>query len=242
MSNAAIKLEAKTRDRAGKGGARATRRADMIPAVLYGGETAPQLIALSRKQLEIQVQRSGFFSHLLDLELDGKTQRVLARDVQMDAVTDRPLHVDFLRVTANTRIRVEIPVVAIDQNKSSGVKRGGVINMVRHSVTAICPAEAIPERIEVSVDGLDIGDSIHLSQITLPANVRVLTGGEKDLTLVSIAVPTTTTEEAKTTPDAALTTAAAPAGKAGAKAAAPAAGAKAPAAGAKAAPADKGKK
>lgn len=229
------KVKAELRERAGKGNARAVRSEGRIPGVVYGGKEAPVMVSLEERTFVPISQKAGFFTHLMDIEANGKTMRVIPRDVQFDPVTDRVLHVDLLRVTSGTLVRVFVPVVFINQDKSPGLKRGGALNIVQHQIQLSCSPEKIPEKITVDLDGKNIGDTIHLEDIKLPADVTPILGN-KDTTIASVAAPTVVKEETTTTAVAA--DAAAPA----AGAAAPAAGAKpgaapAAAAGAKAAPA-----
>lgn len=221
-----ISLPASARERAGKGAARATRRAGNIPAVVYGNKEAPTLIAVEPKLLKQQLGRSGFFTRLFDIDVGGKTQRVLPRDVQYHPVTDQPIHVDFMRVSANSTVTVEVPVQFINEGQSPGLKKGGVLNIVRHEVELVCPVTAIPQHITVDLAGRDIGDSIHISMITLPDGVRPAIA-DRDFTVATVAAPTVQAEEERPAAAAAADPKAAPA--AGAKAAAPAAAAKAPA-------------
>jgi len=211
------------RDRVGKGAARAARRAGLVPGVIYGDKKAPLPIALSPKELHAEIGRGGFFAQLYDLALDGQTHRVLPRDLQVDPLSDRPVHIDFQRVGAATRIRVAVPVRVINEGLSPGLKLGGVLNIVRHEVEVYCRADNIPPVIEVNLDGLVIGDSVHISTIQLSEGVQPVASDE-DLTLVTIAAPTAQADE-KAAP--AAEGAAAPGAGA-----APAAGAQAPAAGA----------
>lgn len=224
MTTQVQKVAASLRERAGKGNARATRNEGRVPAVIYGGKEKPIMISLEEKGLTALLKKPGFYTHLIDVEAGGKTVRVLPRDVQFHPVTDRAEHVDFLRVSANTRVRVHVPVVFINQDKSPGLKRGGVLNIVQHELQVLCAPESIPEKITVDVDGLNIGDTIHIEKLKLPADVTPVISGKADTTVASIAAPTTVKEEVVT-----------PA--ADAAAATPAAGAAAPAAGAAAAPA-----
>jgi large subunit ribosomal protein L25 len=190
-----ITLEAQPRDRAGKGAARAVRRAGRIPAVLYGDKKDPLTISLDPKAFVRELNRPGYFSHLVDLRLDGDTHRALPRDVQFHPVTDEPLHVDFLRVTASTRTHVAVPVVFVNQTASPGLKRGGVLNIVRHEIDLNCRADSIPERITIDLTGLDIGDSVHISAVALPEGTSP-TLHERDFTVVTIAAPTVKAEDA----------------------------------------------
>lgn len=229
-----ITLAAEVRERAGKGTSHALRRQDRIPAVIYGDKQAPITISMETTLLSRQLERSGFFTHLFDIEIGGKKHRVLPRDVQYHPLNDRPIHVDFLRVSASTKVRVGVPVVFTNSEKSPGIKRGGTLNVVHHAIEVMCAPDSIPAKFEVSLEGLQINDAIHLSAIKLPEGVK-LTTHEKDFTIATIAVPSAVRSEKD---DAAATPAeGAVAGAEGA--AAPAAGAKAPAAaaGAKAAPA-----
>jgi large subunit ribosomal protein L25 len=228
-----VSLPASARERSGKGAARATRRAGHIPAVVYGNKESPTLISVEPKLLKQQLNRSGFFTRLVDIDLEGKKHRVLPRDVQYHPVTDQPIHVDFMRVAANATVTVAVPVQFINETQSPGLKKGGVLNIVRHEVDLICPVAAIPQHITVDLAGRDIGDSVHISMVTLPEGVRPVIA-DRDFTLAPGAAPTVQTEE-ETRPTAAAEAApverkavpAAPGGAAAPKAAAPAA--KAPA-------------
>ncbi|MGE5540005.1 MAG: 50S ribosomal protein L25/general stress protein Ctc [Gemmatimonas sp.] len=224
-----LSLPARARDRAGKGAARSTRRAGLVPGVIYGNNESPLLIAMEPRHLEPQVKKGGFFTRMFDLDIDGKQHRVLPRDVQFHPVTDRPEHVDFLRVSATTRVSVAVPVHFTNDTAAPGIKKGGVLNIVRHTIDVVCRADAIPAAITIDLTGREIGDSIHISSIALPEGVKPVIR-ERDFTVATIAPPTVQTEEAPAAAAAAAATAAAPA----AGAAAPAPGAAAPAAGAKA--------
>jgi large subunit ribosomal protein L25 len=230
-------LPARARDRAGKGAARSTRRAGLVPGVVYGNKETPLLIAMEPRHLAPQVNKNGFFTRIFELDIDGKKHRVLPRDVQFHPVTDRPEHVDFLRVSASTRVTVGVPVRIVNEAASPGVKKGGVINIVRHTVDLVCQADKIPPAIIIDLTGKEIGDSIHISHIPLPEGV-VPAIRDRDFTVATVAAPTVQTEEAP----AAAAAAAAPAEGAAAGGAAPAAGAAAPAAGAAKAAAPAAKK
>jgi large subunit ribosomal protein L25 len=222
-----VTLAAEMRDRGGKGTARAARRLNKVPAVIYGDKQTPLLVNLDHNVLVRYVNKAGFLTHLFDLDIAGKKHRVLPRDVQFDAVTDRPLHVDFLRVSASTKVRVSVPVQFINPEKSPGIKKGGTLNIVHHEIEVMCSPDSIPAGFSVSLEGLEINDAIHLSALTIPANVS-LTTHEKDFTIATIAVPSAVRAEAQEAAAAAADGAPA----ADAAAAAPAAGAKAaPAAG-----------
>jgi large subunit ribosomal protein L25 len=231
-----VTLAAEARDGSGKGSARAVRRQNKIPAVIYGNKLPPIAISLDLNQVLRYAQRASFFTHLFDLDINGKKHRVLPRDAQFDPVSDRPLHIDFLRVTAATKVRVAIPVVFKDHEKSPGLKRGGTLNIVHHEIEVLCSPDKIPESFVASLEGLNIGDAVHLGLITIPEGVKPTTS-QKDYAIASIAVPSSIRSEAADAAAAAASADAAPAAAAGA--AAPAAGAAAPAAAgaAKAAPA-----
>jgi large subunit ribosomal protein L25 len=226
-----VNLDAQARPKGGKGPARAVRRAGSIPAVIYGAKEPPMLIAVPPKETTRELHRAGFFTRRMTITIDGKKHDVLPRDVQLDPVTDRPVHFDFLRITKDSIIEVMVPVVFLNDTASPGLKRGGVLNIVRHEVGVRCKPDAIPEKLEFDLTGLEIGHSIHISAITLPNGVTPVIR-DRDFTVATIAPPTVVreTEEAKPAADAAAA-AAAPAAGAAAAPAAGAAGAK-PAAGA----------
>ena len=226
-----ISLAAEVRERAGKGTSHALRRQNRVPGVIYGDKQPPVAIAMETTLLSRQLERSGFFTNLFDIEIDGKKHRVLPRDVQYHPLNDRPIHVDFLRVSASTKVRVGVPVLFTNSDKSPGIKRGGTLNVVHHEIEVMCAPDKIPTKFEVSLEGLQINDAVHLSAIILPEGVK-LTTNEKDFTIATIAVPSAVRSENEEAAAAAAT----PAADAAAAPAAPAAaGAKAPAAGAKAA-------
>ena len=240
------KVVAKKRDRAGKGGARSSRRDGLIPAVIYGDKQAPLMIAVEPKSIAKEIHKEGFFNHRLQIDVEGTNIDVLPRDVQHDPVTDRPLHLDFLRIGPDSIITVQVPVHFKNEAAAPGIKRGGVLNIVMHEITVRTKPDLIPEFFEVDLTGLEIGHSVHISSLKAPEGVRMVTR-ERDATVASIAAPTVVREAAaQAAADAAAPAAgdaAAPAAGAAAPAAAPAAGAApaaAPAAGAKApAPAKK---
>ncbi len=231
------------RTRTGTGGARDARRNGFVPGVLYGGDKGPVAIRLRQKEVREAFAAGRMRSHLAKIDVPGQDylQPVIAREVQVDPVRDLPIHVDLMRVDENTRIDVAIPVRFKNEDLSPGIKRGGVLNIVRHTVELYCPATAIPEFLEVSLEGLDIGASIHISAFTLPAGVTPVIA-DRDFTVATIAAPSALRSEeneetaAAATAEVPATAQKAPdaAGKEGAK---PAAGKDA---GAK--PADKGGK
>ncbi|MCZ4290168.1 50S ribosomal protein L25/general stress protein Ctc [Hoeflea alexandrii] len=188
MSNAAYELKAEARAQVGKGSARELRRNGLIPAVIYGDKQDPVSIALSRKDVTKKIHDGGFLTTLVTIEVDGKKYNVLPKDYQLDPVRDFLMHVDFLRVSKNTLVTVEVPVHFENEEKSPGLKRGGVLNVVRHAVECHCPANAIPEALVVDLTGLEIGDGIHISHVTLPEGVHP-TITDRDFTIATIAAP-----------------------------------------------------
>jgi large subunit ribosomal protein L25 len=212
-------IKAAARPRAGKGAARAERRAGRVPGVIYGDNKPPLPISVDLKELRTRIYAGRFLTTICDVEVEGAKHRVIPRDFQLDPVMDFPLHVDFLRVGEGALVRVNIPIHVINADQSPGVKRGGAVNMVQHTIEVRCPPDAIPQSIDVDIAGLDINYSKHLNDITLPQGVTV--AGRQDITLVTIVPPSGYAEELK----AAAEAAAAAATAAAAAAAAPAAGA-----------------
>ncbi len=191
-------LSAEPRARAGKGAARATRRLGRIPGIVYGDGMEPMLISLEPRELSRVLANRGFFATLIDVHLGGAKHRTLPRDVQYHPVTDVPLHVDFMRVGAGARVTVTVPVAFVGQELSIGLRRGGILNIVRHGIELNCPVDAIPDHLTVSLEGLDIGDSVHISAVAIPEGCRP-TITERDFTIASIAASSAVREEAATT-------------------------------------------
>ena len=183
-----VKLAAQPRDRVGKGAARAVRRAGRVPGVVYGEGQTPDLISLDPRDVTREMSKTGFFTRLFELDLGDRSIRALARDIQFHPVTDAPEHVDFLRVSDTTRIRVAVPVRFLNSDKAPGIKRGGVLNVVAHNVEVFCSITTIPRVIEVDLAGLDINDSVHMSTIQLPEGVRPT--NSRDFTVAAIGAPT----------------------------------------------------
>jgi large subunit ribosomal protein L25 len=230
-------LSAELRSRAGKGAARQTRRDGRVPGVIYGNKQPATLISVEPRELLRQLRKKAFHATLFDIACDGKKERVLPRDVQFDPVSDKPTHVDFMRVGEHTRVYVDVPVVFQNEAQSPGLKRGGVLNIVRHEVELICSVDHIPQQITIDLAGLDIGDSVHISMVKLPEGVRPAIA-DRDFTVATIAVPTVQKVETEVaaTPaegEAAAAAAAAPGAAAPAAAAAPGGAAPAAAGGAK---------
>ncbi|MCL2468981.1 MAG: 50S ribosomal protein L25/general stress protein Ctc [Alphaproteobacteria bacterium] len=226
MAEQVTVFAAKSREKVGKGNARELRRNEEVPAVIYGDKKPPLPISLIYKDLIGYVNKPSFFTTLLDIEVGGKKHRVLAKDVQFHPVTDRPQHIDFMRISAGSKTRVMIPVSFINADKCPGLKRGGTLNVVHHEIEVLCTPNKIPEKFEVSLDGYALGDAVHLSAIKLPEGVT-FTSKEADYTIAAIAVPSALRGEVESETPAAEA-AAAPADPK-AKAAAPAAKAAAPA-------------
>lgn len=181
-------LKAEARERVGKGSSRELRRNGLIPAVIYGDKKTPVSIAISRKDTTQKVHAGGFMTTVATIDVDGKKIRVLPKDFQLDPVRDFLLHVDFLRVSAKTRVTVNVPVHFINEEKSPGIKRGGVLNVVRHEVEFHCAADSIPEAITADLTGLEIGDGVHISHIKLPEGVSPVIS-DRDFTIATVAAP-----------------------------------------------------
>jgi large subunit ribosomal protein L25 len=183
-----LTLPAEARERAGKGASRALRRDGRTPCVIYGGKEEPTLIHVEQKELVKQLNTGHFMNSIVNIEIGGKTVRTLPKDVAFHPVTDRPTHVDFLRLTGDSKVEVSVPVVFVNEPASPGLKKGGVLNIVRHELELLCPNADIPEEIEVDVTGKDIGDSIHISEVTLPKGVTsVIT--DRDFTIATLIAP-----------------------------------------------------
>src|SRR3984893_896668 len=240
-------LKATARPKSGKGAARAERRAGRVPGVIYGDNQPPVTISVDDAELRQRILAGRFLTTIYDIDLEGKKHRVIPRDFHLDPVRDFQVHVDFMRLGEGATIRVSVPLHVIKSEASPGVKRGGTVNIVTHTIDLECSVDNIPPYLEADVSSLEISHSLHLSDIKLPASVKSL--AREDITLVTIVPPSGYAEELKAAAAAAagaaapgaapVAGAAAPAAGAAAPAAAgaaaaPAAGAKAPAAGAKA--------
>jgi large subunit ribosomal protein L25 len=188
MSHDTYELTAEAREKVGKGSAREIRRNGKVPAVIYGDKQAPLAIALSYKDIYYKIHGGGFKTTIATINVDGKKIQVLPKDYQLDPIRDFPMHVDFLRVSKNSVVTVNVPVHFLNDELAPGIKRGGVLNIVRHDIEVSSPANSIPEAIEVDLTGLDIGDSVHISAITLPKGVTP-TITDRDFTIATIAAP-----------------------------------------------------
>ena len=180
-----IVLTVEVRENTGKGGARAARREDLVPGVVYGGKEGAVAVTLRGNEVRKALNTGNFIANLLELDHQGKRQTVITKDVQFHPVTDAAQHVDLFRVTEKTRIDVAVPVRFTNEEASPGMKRGGVLNIVRHEVELNCPAGAIPSEVEADLTGLDIGDSIHISAITLPKGAKS-TITDRDFTVATM--------------------------------------------------------
>lgn len=186
MSQESYELKAEARNRVGKGSARDIRRNGKVPAVIYGDKQPPLAIALPYKEVFYKIHGGGFLTTVATIDIDGTKIQVLPKDYQLDPVRDFPMHVDFLRIGADTQVNVGIPVHFINEEASPGLARGGVLNIVRHEVELHCPANAIPEFLTVDLTGTEIGDSIHISSVTLPAGATPVIS-DRDFTIATIA-------------------------------------------------------
>ena len=184
----ALTLPAETRERAGKGASRALRREGRVPAVIYGGKDEPMMIHVEAKELVRQLMTGHFMNSIVTLEVGGKKVRTLPKDVTFHPVSDRPIHVDFLRLSKNAKVDVNVPVVFANEEASPGLKKGGVLNVVRHELELVCEADKIPAEIVIDVTGKDVGDSIHISEVTLPeGSASAIT--DRDFTIATVVAP-----------------------------------------------------
>ena len=191
----ALTLPAEARERAGKGASRELRREGRVPAVIYGGKEEPLTIHVEAKELVRQLNTGHFMNSIVMIEVGGKTVRAIPKDVALHPVSDRPLHADFLRLSKDAKIHVEVPVVFVNEDASPGLKKGGVLNVVRHELALICDSDKIPDDIQLDVTGLDLGDSIHISQVTLPAgSASAIT--DRDFTIATVVAPSGLRSEA----------------------------------------------
>lgn len=183
-----LNLPAERRERAGKGASRALRREGRIPAVIYGGKEEATTIHVEEKELVRQLMTGHFMNSIVNIELGSETIRTLPKDVALHPVTDRPTHADFFRLSKDSKVDVSVPVIFINEEKSPGLKKGGVLNVVRHELELVCAADKIPGEIEIDVTGKDVGDSIHISEVNLPeGSVSAIT--DRDFTIATLVAP-----------------------------------------------------
>ena len=189
-------LNANIRNNKTKGELNFLKNNGNVPAIIYGGEKENEKISISKKLLKIFLEKENFLSNILSLDVDGKTQNVLPREVKFDVISDEPIHVDFLRIVPGVKIRIEVPVQFINHEKSPGLKRGGVLNIVRRKVELKCPSEKIPENLVIDLDGVDIGESFKISSINLESDVVPTIQG-RDFVIATLAAPTVMKEPEK---------------------------------------------
>ncbi|MFC6489056.1 50S ribosomal protein L25/general stress protein Ctc [Nitratireductor sp. GCM10026969] len=188
MAHQSYELKAEARERVGKGSARAIRRNGKVPAVIYGEKQPPLAITLPYKEVFHRIHAGGFMTTIASIDVNGEKVQVLPRDYQLDPVRGFAMHVDFLRIGRNTIVTVNVPVHFLNEEDAPGIKRGGVLNVVRHEVEFACPATAIPDYIEVDLTGMDIGDSVHISAVKLPEGAKP-TITDRDFTIATVAAP-----------------------------------------------------
>lgn len=184
-----LTLSAETRDRVGKGASRALRREGRVPAVIYGNKQAPASITVNERELVKALGTGHFMNSVVMVAAGGRPVRTLPKDVHFDPVTDRPLHVDFLRISEHATVTVAVPIAFVDEEDAPGIKRGGVLNIVRHELDLVCDAADIPAEITVSLKGLEVGDTIHLSNITLPKGTESSFDDDRDPTIATVIAP-----------------------------------------------------
>ncbi len=189
-------LEVSIRDTKSKGDIRSLRINGNVPAIIYGGSGQNEKISVSKKILKSLLEKESFLSNIITLNIDGKTQNVLPREITYNVVSDEPIHVDFLRVVVGAKIRIEVPVQFINHEKSPGLKRGGVLNIVRRKIELKCPSEKIPENIIIDLDGIDIGESFKISSVKLEEDVTPTIQG-RDFVIATLAAPTVMKEPEK---------------------------------------------
>ena len=191
-----ISLDANTRENKTKGELNAIRNEGNVPAIIYGGKNENEKIFVSKKLLKSTIEKKNFLSNIITLKVNGKNQNVLPREVIYDVLTDEPIHADFLRVVPGVKIRIEVPVEFINHEKSPGLKRGGVLNIVRRKVELKCPSEKIPGELTINLDGVDIGESFKISSIKLDSDVVPTIQG-RDFVIATLAAPTVMKEPEK---------------------------------------------
>ncbi len=191
-----ISLDANIRNNKTKGELSAIRDGGNVPAIIYGGKNENEKITISKKLLKSTIEKENFLSNIVTLKVNGKDQNVLPREVVYDVLTDEPIHVDFLRVVPGVKIRIEVPVEFINHEKSPGLKRGGVLNIVRRKVELKCPSEKIPEKLTINLDGVDIGESFKISSVKLESDVTPTIQG-RDFVIATLAAPTVMKEPEK---------------------------------------------
>lgn len=204
--SAALELQAQERLSNGTGVARALRRQGLVPGIVYGDNKEPEMIAVDYKILNHECHTLAFFSKVITLNVDNKKQQVIAKDVQLHPVKDVPMHVDFQRVNKDSKVHVSVPVIYINEDKAPGIKRGGALNVIIHTLELVCPAQSIPEKLIMDLAGADMGVSIHLESLKLPAGAKAA-HADRDHVLATIVAPSAMTEETSAAAPAATTAA-----------------------------------
>jgi len=189
-------LDASIRNNKSKGELSSLRLNGNVPSIIYGGTAENEKISISKKKLKFLLEKENFLSNIITLKMEGKSQNVLPREIKYDVITDEPVHVDFLRVVPGVKIRIEVPVNFINQDKSPGLKRGGVLNIVRRKIELKCPSEKIPGGITIDLDGVDIGESFKISSVKLEEEVTPTIQG-RDFVIATLAAPTVMKEPEK---------------------------------------------
>ncbi len=202
--SAALELQAQERLSGGTGVARALRRQGMVPGIIYGDNKQPEMIVVDYKILNQECHTLAFFSKVITLNVDNKKQQVIVKDVQLHPVKDIPIHVDFQRVNKDSKVHVSVPLIYINEDKAPGIKRGGALNIILHTLELVCPTQSIPEKLVVDLSGAEMGVSIHLESLQLPAGAKAA-HADRDHVLATIVAPSGMTEETTTaaTPTAA---------------------------------------
>lgn len=183
-----LNLSAETRERVGKGASRTLRREGRVPAVIYGNKQEPTAISVNERELMKALMTGHFMNSVIMVDVGGKAVRTLPKDVAFDVVTDRPVHVDFLRISEHATVTVAVPVVFTDEELAPGIKKGGVLNVVRHELELVVDAAEIPEQVEISLKGLEVGDSLHISAVTLPKGAESAIT-DRDFTIATVTAP-----------------------------------------------------
>lgn len=189
-----VTFAAERRQPRGKGGAREARRAGRVPAIIYGRDQEPMAISVDLVALDKQLHTHGFFARVFEIDVEGRKLRALVRECQRDPVIGRPLHVDFLSVSAATMVDVDVDVLFENEDKSPGIRNGGVLNVVLHQIPLRCQADQIPDNVRIDLSGLDIGDVIHLNEVALPAGTEA-SAADAEATVASIAAPSVPVSE-----------------------------------------------
>jgi large subunit ribosomal protein L25 len=192
-----VKFNTELRENAGKGAARAVRRAGRVPAVIYGDKKEPVMISLDPREVHKELCKGSFFTMIFELEAGKKKERAIAKDIQFHPVTDSPLHIDFLRVSAKTTVNVSIPIEFVNEEESAGLKRGGVLNIVHHEVEVVCRADAIPHILTIDLTGTDIGHAFHLNAIKLSDGVE-FASKDDGYTIATLLAPRVSVDEDET--------------------------------------------